>query len=245
MQADVLTIGSLGCHAATVVTAITTQDTSGVSAFTSIPPDDVRSQARAVLADMPVAAFKVGMTGSAETVAVIAEIAAEFPNIPLILDPVLASGRGDPLGNTGLRHALVERLLPRATIATPNSVEARALADALGRSCRSLDTCAKRILDTGCSGVLITGTHEKTADVINTLYRRGEKPLIRSWPRLPGEYHGSGCTLAAAIAAMLAQGLDVIEACVEAQNYTVEALRHAFAAGRGQALPDRLFWARA
>jgi hydroxymethylpyrimidine/phosphomethylpyrimidine kinase len=108
----------------------------------------------------------------------------------------------------------------------------------------SLAECAKRILLLGCEYVLITGTHEHTPKVINTLY--GERGLVRSdnWPRLPGIYHGSGCTLASAIAALLANGLPMEEAVREAQEYTWEALKYGFRPGMGQHIPDRLFWAR-
>ena len=103
---------------------------------------------------------------------------------------------------------------------------------------------AKRILEMGCEYVLITGTHENTPQVVNTLY--GQQGVIRSdsWQRLPGSYHGSGCTLASAIAATLANGLDVPEAVREAQEYTWQTLNAGFRPGMGQHIPDRLFWAR-
>jgi hydroxymethylpyrimidine/phosphomethylpyrimidine kinase len=108
----------------------------------------------------------------------------------------------------------------------------------------NLAECAKRILQFGCEYVLITGTHENTPKVMNTLY--GENGQVRSdtWPRLPGIYHGSGCTLASAIAALLANGLPMEEAVREAQEYTWEALKYGFRPGMGQHIPDRLFWAR-
>ena len=246
MQADILTIASMGCHPLTVVTAITVQDTSGVDDVQSVDAELVMNQARTVLEDMPVAAFKIGLLGSVENIAVIAEIISDYPDIPLVFDPVLSSGRGDELADEDMLDALRELLLPQTTILTPNSLEARRLIqdEDNDEDNPDLAECAKRIIQLGCEYVLITGTHENTPKVINNLY--GEHGLIRSdsWPRLPGIYHGSGCTLASAIAALLANGLPMEEAVREAQEYTWETLKYGFRPGMGQHIPDRLFWAR-
>lgn len=246
MQADILTIASMGCHPLTVVTAITVQDTSGVDDVQSVDAELVMNQARTVLEDMPVAAFKIGLLGSVENIAAIAEIISDYSDIPLVLDPVLSSGRGDELANEDMLDAMRELLLPQTTILTPNSLEARRLIQDEDNEEDNPDLaeCAKRIIQLGCEYVLITGTHENTPMVINSLY--GEHGLIRSdsWPRLPGIYHGSGCTLASAIAALLANGLPMEEAVREAQEYTWESLKYGFRPGMGQHIPDRLFWAR-
>ena len=246
MQADILTIASMGCHPLAVVTAITVQDTSGVDDVQPVDSDWVADQARAVLEDMPVSAFKIGLLGSVENIAAIAEVISDYPDIPLVFDPVLASGRGDELASEDMLDAMRELLLPQTTILTPNSMEARRLIqdEENEQDDPALSECAKRILRLGCEYVLITGTHEHTPKVVNNLY--GERGLVRSdsWPRLPGIYHGSGCTLAAAIAALLAQDVDVPEAVKEAQEYTWQTLSAAFRPGMGQHIPDRLFWAR-
>lgn len=244
IQADLLTLSSMGCHALTVVTAITVQDTAGVEDVLAIESDWVTDQARVLLEDMPVAAFKIGLLGSVENCAAIAEVVSDYPDVPLVLDPVLASGRGDEMATDDLIEAIRELLIPQTTIITPNSLEARRLADDGSDEQRSLEDCAKRILEMGCEYVLITGTHENTPQVINTLY--GQQGVIRSdsWERLPGSYHGSGCTLASAIAATLASGLDVPEAVREAQEYTWQTLNAGFRPGMGQHIPDRFFWAR-
>ena len=212
MQADILTIASMGCHPLTVVTAITVQDTSGVDDVQPVDADLVMNQARTVLEDMPVAAFKIGLLGSVENIAVIAEIISDYPDIPLVFDPVLSSGRGDELANEDMLDAMRDLLLPQTTILTPNSLEARRLIldEDNDEDNPDLAECAKRIIELGCEYVLITGTHENTPKVINHLY--GEHGLIRSdsWPRLPGIYHGSGCTLASAIAALLADRKSVV-----------------------------------
>jgi hydroxymethylpyrimidine/phosphomethylpyrimidine kinase len=246
LQADILTIASMGCHPLTVVTAITVQDTSGVDDVQAIDSELVMNQARTLLEDMPVAAFKIGLLGSVENIAAIAEIISDYPDIPLVFDPVLSSGRGDELANEDMLDAMRELLLPQTTILTPNSLEARRLIQDEDNEEDNPDLleCAKRIIQLSCEYVLITGTHENTSKVINSLY--GERGLIRSdsWARLPGIYHGSGCTLASAIAALLANGLPMEEAVREAQEYTWESLKYGFRPGMGQHIPDRLFWAR-
>lgn len=246
MQADLLTIASMGCHPLSVVTAITVQDTSGVDDVLPIDPEWVVDQARAMLEDVPVAAFKIGLLGSVENVVAIAEVLADYPDIPLVLDPVLASGRGDELADEDMLDAMRELLIPQTTIVTPNSMEARRLALDEGNEDDdpTLEECAKRILAMGCEYVLITGAHEQTPKVINTLYSENGVVSSDSWARLPGIYHGSGCTLASAIAALLAQGVDVPEAVKEAQEYTWQTLSAGFRPGMGQHIPDRLFWAR-
>jgi hydroxymethylpyrimidine/phosphomethylpyrimidine kinase len=204
----------------------------------------VADQARCVLEDMPVVAFKIGMVGSIENIAAIAEVVSDYPEIPLVLDPVLASGRGDELVTDEMVSAIRELLVPQTTIITPNSLEARRLVQEDGDEEIALAECARRLLAMGCEYVLITGTHENTPEVINTLY--GQDGVVRSdsWERLPGSYHGSGCTLASAIAATIANGLSISDAVKDAQEYTWQTLRAAFRPGMGQHIPDRLFWAR-
>jgi hydroxymethylpyrimidine/phosphomethylpyrimidine kinase len=248
LQADILTLSSIGCHPASVVTAVTVQDTLGVDNVMVFDPEWVEEQARAVLEDMEVSVFKLGMLGSVENVAIIAEILADYPDVLLVMDTVLASGRGDELATEEMQEAMRDLLLPQASIITPNSIEARRLAffdeSEEDEENASLDECAKRLLALGCEHVLITGTHERSLDVTNTLY--GHKGHKRSWQweRLPGSYHGSGCTLASAVAACLAHGLTMEEAVAEAQEYTWATLKGAFRPGMGQYIPDRLFWAR-
>ncbi len=246
LQADVMTLSSMGCHPLTVVTAITVQDSAGVDDVMPIDAEWVSDQARALLEDMPVAAFKIGLLGSVENISVIAEILSDYPQIPLVFDPILTSGRGDELANEAMIAALSELLLPQTTILTPNSLEARRLVrdDDIEDDDPDLAECARRLIDAGAEYVLITGTHETSPRVINTLYR--DSGIVRSdqWDRLPGSYHGSGCTLASAIAANLANGLDIEDAVRDAQEYTWQALASGFRPGMGQYLPDRFFWAR-
>jgi len=244
IQADLMTFSSMGCHALSVITALTVQDTLGIDSILSIDADWVEAQARAVLEDMPVDAFKIGLLGSVENIEAVAGILSDYPDVPVVLDPVLASGRGDELANEEMISALQELLMPQTTILTPNSLEARRLAVPDDEDDLSLEECARRLLSFGCGYVLLTGTHENTPKVFNTLF--AESGVIRrdSWDRLPGSYHGSGCTLASAVAAGLAHGLEINEAVYEAQDYTWQSLAAGFRPGMGQFIPDRFFWAR-
>lgn len=229
LQADVLTLAARGCHPLSVLTGVTVQDTNGVEHLEALGADLVTRQASRVLAESRVAAFKTGVLASAPNVRAVAEIAAAHAAVPLVLDPVLASGRGDALASAAVLEALLEGLVPRATVVTPNTLEAERLGG------------AQRLLELGCRYVLVTGTHQHSEEVTNRLY--GPAGLVREdrWPRLPGSYHGSGCTLASALAAELAHGRAVPEAARAAQEFTWRALATALHTGAGQALPNRFF----
>ena len=245
IQADILTLASMGCHPLSVITALTVQDTAGVDEILVIDSDWVADQARILLEDMPVAAFKMGMLGSVETIAIIAEILSDYPEIPVILDPVLTSGRGDEFATDDMIAAMRELIIPQTTIITPNSNEARRLAlfESEDEDI-SLPDCAARLIELGCEYVLITGTHENTPRVLNSLFNTDGVMQTDAWDRLPGSYHGSGCTLASAIAATLAYGQEMPQAVRKAQEYTHEALKAAFRPGMGQYIPERFFWAQ-
>jgi hydroxymethylpyrimidine/phosphomethylpyrimidine kinase len=240
IQADIEALASQGCHAATVITALTVQDTRDVQDFRPLDAIELIAQARAVLEDMPVAAFKLGMLGSVENIEAIHTILNDYPEIPVVFDPVLASGGGTGLGGPELIEAMQVLLLPMTTVLTPNSPEARALA----RGADTLDACALSLLDTGTDYVLVTGTHEDSRHVDNRLYHEDRLLETFTWERLPGSYHGSGCTLASSLAGLLARGLDPFAAAHEAQDYTWNALRQGYRPGLGQQLPNRLFWTR-
>ena len=227
LQADLLTLAALGCHPLSVVTALTVQDTRGVASLDAVDAALVERQAAALLAELKVAAFKLGVLGSEANVRAVAAIVASHPRVPLVVDPVLASGRGDPLASEALIASLLELIMPRATLATPNSVEARRLGG------------ERALLARGCRYVLVTGTHEATSDVANTLYDASGKVREDRWPRLPGSYHGSGCTLASACAANLAHGVPMADAVRVAQEFTWQSLSAGFRPADGQFLPRR------
>jgi hydroxymethylpyrimidine/phosphomethylpyrimidine kinase len=258
IQADIMTLCAMGVHPLSAITCITVQDSARVESVLALDADLLDDQARHVMEDMPVDAFKVGLIGSVENVAAIAEIVSDYPELPLVLDPVLASGGGNELASMQIIDAIRELLLPQTTVLTPNSIEARRLAANDDEDWEDLDleTCAARLIGMGCTFVLITGTHENTTDVVNSLYgtayeedgtpRDDAIVLVRqdTWSRLPHSYHGSGCTLASAIAALIATGMDIPAAVREAQEFTWNTLKHGFQPGMGQHIPDRFFWAK-
>ncbi|MGI9304745.1 MAG: bifunctional hydroxymethylpyrimidine kinase/phosphomethylpyrimidine kinase [Gammaproteobacteria bacterium] len=239
VQADIEAVASMGCHAAPVATCVTVQDTTNVKGFVPLDPELVMQQARAVLEDMPIAAIKIGMTGDSGIVEAIHTVLTDYPDIPVVFDPVLNAGGGGMLSRDEIVTAIRTLLLPLSTVITPNSHEARALAP----EGDTLDACAMALLGHGAEYVLVTGAHENTPQVINHLYGNNRKLDSYSWERLQHSYHGSGCTLAAAIAGLLAQGYEPVGAVHEAQEYTWRTLSCGYRSGMGQCLPDRFFWA--
>lgn len=243
IQADIEAITRFDCHPCTIITALTVQDSCNVRAIYPQNAHQLLAQAQCAIADMPPQVVKIGLLGNAEIAAAVADLLEQMPDIPVVLDPVLAAGGGYDLSGTDLLDTLVNRLLPRTTLLTPNTQEAARLS---GMSGESLDCgkCAERLMTTGCRHVLITGTHAASADVVNRLYSRSESKAHTCyrewhWPRLPHSYHGSGCTLAAALAAALATGLSMEEAAERAQQYTWQTLANGYRPGRGQYLPRR------
>lgn len=240
IQADIEALASMGCRAATVVTALTVQDTRNVSSFTPTPASLLMAQAEAVLTDLPIAAIKIGMIGSEENVRAIAALLQAWPKLPAVLDPVLSAGGGGSLSKGDMAACIREVLLPRITLVTPNSLEARLLCP----GARSLDECGEQLSKRHGAYALITGGHETGERVRNQLWRGQRCIDEQEWTRLPGEFHGSGCTLASACAGLLALGQSVPAATQKAQNYTWRTLLHATTPGAGQAMPGRFFWWR-
>ena len=238
LSADIEAIISQGCHAAPIATALTVQNSRNVLDVRPIDPLWVIEQARALIEDMPIAAVKIGMLGSAGMVEAIHTLLRDMPQTPVILDPVLQAGGGAELASAALMEAMRALLLPQSTIITPNSLEARRLA--LGAD--NLSACALSLLEQGSEYVLVTGTHEPTDEVENLLFGGHRLLETFTWPRLEGSFHGSGCTLASAIAGLMAHGNEPMSAIHQAQDYTWQALEQAYRLGRGQLMPNRLFW---
>lgn len=236
IQADAEAARATGVHALCVITCLTDQDSCGVRHLRPQPAEQVDAQCRLLLADSRVGAIKIGLLGSSRVVRALAQLADENPEIPLVLDPVLASGAGEPVADAALLNQLRKNLVGRCTLITPNLPEARTLSGA-----KAPEECAARLLDGGCRWVLITGTHAPEAEVVNRLYGHDGTREEWAWPRLPGEHHGSGCTLASATAARLVLGKDPVAAVSEAQSYTWETLARARRTGRCQLTPNRLY----
>lgn len=249
IQADVLSVASMGCHLASVITAVALADTTGEDDWLVLDEDLIERQGQAVLQNMPVAAFKVGVLGSLDQLQPIAAILADFDTVPVVLDPAIErSIDEDDAADfaTGLRELVV----PQATVVTLSLAQARnwiGLTDGQERSAElSAAACARELLGWGCEFVLITDAESGSEQIVNALY--DETGLVRSdrQPRLDHSTPricGAGETLSGALAGLLAQGLDVPEAAQEASQYRAAAVMHAFHAGIGVAIPDRLFWA--
>jgi hydroxymethylpyrimidine/phosphomethylpyrimidine kinase len=236
VHADIEAIAAGGCHASSAITCLTVQDTHDVKQLVPTDPILFRQQASAVLNDLPVAAIKIGLIGSVSICREIVKLLGEHPHIPGVLDPVLAAGGGSALAGDELLQSIRTELLPLIELATPNSEEARRIS---GKE--DLAEAAAELLSMGCNNILITGTHENSEKVINTLYQESvDNTHSLEWSRLPHSYHGSGCTLASAIAARIALGQPLKQAASEAQEYTWHSLERANRFGSGQALPSRL-----
>lgn len=235
LAADIQAVSALGAHPAPVVAAVTVQDTVNVQRVELMSPQLVVAQARAVLDDQPVAAIKLGLLGGAAIGAAVAELLQDWTTIPLVVDPVLVAGGGGALADSALIQIYLERLFPLAELVTPNALESRRLAPGAGDAAQR----AAILLRSGCRHVLVKGADEDTADVHNTLFSADGNRQPFEWPRLPGSYHGSGCTLASAIAALLARGKPMRDAVAEAQQFTWDALRQGWQPGKGQRIPNR------
>jgi len=240
VQADLATIAAFGCHGAAAITAITVQDTTNVHSFRTLEAAELDAQVRAVLADIPVSAVKVGMLGTPANARAVADILADNPDIPAVVDPVLAAEGGGSLAEQDLVEVLHGTLFPRASVLTPNAEEAHRLSG--GESVP--EAIADELLREGAHYVLLKGGHRDAEETVVTdrLFSFGQEEARFSHPRLPDRgYHGSGCTLSTAIACGLADGRSAPEAVESGIEFTFRALRAAYTPGQGQAVPNRLF----
>jgi len=234
VQADIESINRNGGRCVSVLTALTAQNTGVFETILPQQAADFRQQAGLLLADIRIHAFKTGLIGRPALVDEIAAIIAKYPDLPVVLDPVLHAGTGTGLATSDLIDRIKQRLIPLTTVLTPNLQEAQHLAGVNDK-----DQAAQALLQMGCRSVLITGADQDTERVTNSLYRLDTAPIHYDWERLPGIYHGSGCTLAAAIAAQLAQGKNIVEAVEHAQQYCWHTLKHGAQLGKAQLHPDR------
>jgi hydroxymethylpyrimidine/phosphomethylpyrimidine kinase len=245
--ADALTAASMGCHAACVVTAVAVQDSTRVEDVLCLDDEWVDDQARAVLQDMPVAAIKVGAVGSADNAQAVAEILADYPELPVVLDPFPAASGSENELDAELMTAIRELLVPQTSVLTLSLAQARrwvaqATDDDAAEEFNAGD-CAHRLLQWGAEYVLITGADRVGAHLVNRLF--GPDGLVQneSVEHVDRRFRGAGDTLSAAIAALLAQGIDMGDAVREANEYLSQSLGAGFRLGMGDAVPDRLFWA--
>jgi hydroxymethylpyrimidine/phosphomethylpyrimidine kinase len=232
IQADLKAFARAGVHGMTAITAITAQNTLAVEAVHPIPPATIVAQVRAVASDIGVDAVKIGMLGDVATIDAVARALELVGDVPVVLDPVMVAESGAALLDPAARGALVELLLPRASVVTPNLPEARALVDAASPGARDAspvegdldaEALARRVLDLGPAAVVVTGGHGRSGDDVFFDGRRLERISGERHP--DGAAHGSGCTHSSTLAARLALGDDPLDAARAARAVAADAVR--------------------
>lgn len=246
IQADLKTFSALGVYGASVIVALTAQNTRGVTHVHDAPPESVAAQIDAVYSDMPVAATKIGMLSRVETIEAVAE-RLDYWGKPVVLDPVMVATSGDRLLREDAVAALKARLFPKAIVVTPNLLEAAALlGEEVAGSETAMQAQAERLLALGPQAVLMKGGHGDGAEAVDLLVTAGGVTRLAAPRVATRSTHGTGCTLSAAIAAGLAKGLPLAEATSEAKAYLTAALRHADAMrvghGRGPVHHFHALW---
>lgn len=236
IQADIQAILGQGCHPCSIVTCLTAQDTRNVKRIFPQSAEALEEQLEVIVADIPIRAVKIGLLGSTEIARGVAAALERLRPGIVVLDPVLQASGGKELGDEELLEVIREQLLPLTTIVTPNHHELGKLGNT-----PNPDEGIEGLLAHGCGAVLLTGGDEPTPLVYNTLYFQGGIKTF-SWERLPHGAHGSGCTLASSLTALLAQDLPLEEAVRKAQQYTWNSIKYGFRPGKGQAIPYHLFW---
>lgn len=235
IQADIETLTALGCIATSVITSLTAQNTQLFSYHLPQSKNDFVAQTKLVLDDININACKIGAIGSPELIRAIHEIIAD-QTFQLVIDPVLHSTTGHNFTNEEMCILLCELILPLATVITPNRDEAMQLTGELHPQ-----AAAEKFLAMGCKNILITDAEESETQIINYLYQQDGQCQTFIWERLPGNFHGSGCTLASAITANLAKNIELISAVKQAQEFAWNSLKHGLQIGKGQMHPNRFF----
>lgn len=237
IQADIKTISALGCYAASAITAVTVQNTQGVTAVHAVPPEIVAGQIRAVMDDIKPKAVKIGMVNDAETIKAIADALADYDIEHIVVDPVMVSTSGSKLMQDDAIKVFIEKLLPMSTLITPNIYEAEILAGKKITDEDAMNDVAGEILSKGAEAVLIKGGHKEGDKKVDLLYNAIRKTEARSSEitMMIGDSfesetvetrntHGTGCTLSAAIASNLAMGLGINKAIDKAKYWLTSAL---------------------
>ena len=237
IQADVKAMSVVGVHAASVITAVTAQNTCGVDGILPIPEEFIKAQLEAVLKDCDIKAVKTGMLYSAEIVGTVADI-LEDHEMPLIVDPVMVSGTGSSLSDDGYASALKKKLLPMCELVTPNKHEAEVLAKMKIKTRDDLMLACELIGKQG-SSVLMKGGHFNTPTVVDYLYLSSEFTKME-YPRLRKAGHGSGCVLSSFITANMAKGLDIVNAVLKSRELIQESISSQYAIGKGDVVVNTM-----
>ena len=237
IQADIESVNANGCRCVSLITCLTAQNTAGFSDLFPQKPDRFRLEAKLLLSDVKVNACKIGLIGGIKLVSEIARILTSLAaELPLVIDPVLVSGTGTSLAGKKLTTAMKNDLFSLTTLLTPNTSEALSLTGS-----NDIYHAADILMGFGCRSVLITGADEKTPSIKNYLFSQDFEPEVFDWERLPGIYHGSGCTLSSSIAAQLALGKEMRTAVFRAQEFTWHSLKNGSQIGRKQKHPNRFY----
>lgn len=240
IQADLKTFAALGVHGTSAITALTAQNTLGVSGIFAVPPAFVEAQFDAIATDIGVDAMKTGMLFSVEIIDAVAGKIREYGVSRVVVDPVMVATSGDLLLRADAIDAVRTRLMPVALVVTPNRREAEVLAGMEIRTEGEVAEASRRLLAMGCRYVLLKGGHAQ-GDAVDWLYDGRELVPYRA-PRVDtANTHGTGCTLAAAIAAYLALGREVPEAVAGAKEFISSAIQHAYPLGKGHGPVNHLF----
>ncbi|WP_026354167.1 bifunctional hydroxymethylpyrimidine kinase/phosphomethylpyrimidine kinase [Massilia niastensis] len=244
VQADLAAFAALGCHGLSAVAGILVSDSARVENMYEVDSDWMAEQARVLLEDMPIAAFKVGAVSSALHLAAIAEIVSDYPDAPLILDPFLSALPDSGLGDEEMLSALRSILAPQATVLILSQHELGRMAEMWrdgGDGDGNLDEDVAELTSSGLQYVLVTGTRDDKGLCSNTLFDRDGVVARVDWNNLPGPFVGAGNTYSAAFTALMARGLDAPAALAAAQEYTTGALEHAQRFGMGKFIPNKFF----
>ena len=231
ISADIEAINQFGITTLPIVTALTAQNTCEVTQLKTVDCALIEAQYRAVVTDIDFQVVKIGLLGSSEQTKTIAHCLSEKPQLSIVLDPIIRASSDRQLVDESVILTMREQLIPLATIITPNQEELALLAPDLEES--------SAVQSLNCSWVLLTGTDGAQREVEHRLYYQGELHSSFRYAKLPGEYHGSGCTLASAISALLALGIDVDIACKRALDYCYQTLLNAKKLGKMQYHPNR------
>lgn len=226
IQADLKTFAAHGCFGTSAITAVTAQNTLGITAIHSIPPAVIQSQITAVMDDIEPAAVKIGMLPDAETVFAVAETLKKYKDIPIILDPVIKATVGTELANAESVQAIKSQLFPIATLITPNLNEAVLFTGSDIVNVDGMQAAAQMLLSFGSKAILVKGGHLKGLMLYNVYADQNGEKRIFSYPYIPSaNTHGTGCTLASAIAAHIARGESLQDAIAAAGNYVNMAIK--------------------
>ena len=249
IHADLATFSAMGCHGLPVLTTILVGDTSQVDDTHPLEAELVSDQARTVLEDVQVVACKVGLVGSIENVSVIAEIVSDYPELHLVLDPFNSAIPDLDTDKEDLLVAICELLIPQTTVLVISTTDLSLLSETWKETdapddAEDMIADAMILIESGCEFVLVTGAHGKDNAIANILIDSSGIVRTDEWQRIQGSHLGASSTLSAAIAAMLANGLEVPEAVMEAQEFTFASISHAQRLGMGKLIPDRYFWTK-